>query len=124
MNIGNRISEAEWEIMKIIWDNEPLKASQIVKKIQTRKSWNDKTIRTLIRRLVDKNILIAKKEKVNIYYPLVSKEKCIKDVTNSFLDRVFDGSIVAFMTTYINSNNISSEDNQLLIEVFNKNNNI
>lgn len=124
MNIGNRISEAEWEIMKIIWNNEPLKASQIVKKIQTRKSWNDKTIRTLIRRLVDKNILIAKKEKVNMYYPLVSKEKCIKDVTNSFIDRVFDGSIVTFIATYINSNNISTEDYELIIEVFNKNNNI
>lgn len=124
MNIGNRISESEWEIMRIIWNNEPLKASQIVKKIQTRKSWNDKTIRTLIRRLVDKNILIAKKEKVNMYYPLVSKEKCIKDVTNSFIDRVFDGSIVTFIATYINSNNISSEDYELIIEVFNKNNNI
>lgn len=120
MKKENKITDAEWKIMEVAWGNKGLRASEIIKSLEYETTWSDKTIRTLIKRLVDKEILGIRKEKVNIYYPLVTKEQCVKEVTNKFIDKVYKGSIGLLVSNFVKNNKLSKEDISELKDILNE----
>ena len=46
-----KISDAEWEVMQVIWDNHPILASDVVDRLAPQTGWSDRTIRTMLGRL-------------------------------------------------------------------------
>ncbi len=110
MKKANKISDAEWKVMEVIWDGGDLTASDIIKGLENQKSWCDKTIRTLISRLVDKKILGKRKEKVNVYYSLVTKEQCVKEVTDTFINKIYKGSFGLLVSNFAKYNNLTQND--------------
>lgn len=106
-----RISEAEWEIMKIIWSKSPLTANEIIESLEGKTDWKPKTIRTLISRLVEKKAMGVDQEgKFYSYYPLVAEEECLKAETKSFLKRLYGGSMKPFLVNFLREEKLSSED--------------
>jgi BlaI family penicillinase repressor len=84
-----RITEAEWEVMAVVWDRTPVAASTVVEVLEDRKQWTLATVRTLLRRLVNKGALQQEFEgKRYIYTPLISMAECSRQESESFLDRV------------------------------------
>jgi BlaI family transcriptional regulator, penicillinase repressor len=84
-----RITEAEWEVMAVVWDRAPVAASTVVETLEDRKQWTLATVRTLLRRLVNKGALQQQSEgKRYIYTPLISMVECARRESESFLDRV------------------------------------
>jgi BlaI family transcriptional regulator, penicillinase repressor len=84
-----RITEAEWEVMAVVWDRNPVAASMVVEVLEDRKQWTLATVRTLLRRLVNKGALQQETEgKRYIYTPLISMAECVRRESESFLDRV------------------------------------
>jgi BlaI family penicillinase repressor len=84
-----RITEAEWEVMAVVWDRNPVAASTVVEVLEARKQWTLATVRTLLRRLVNKGALQQETEgKRYIYTPLISMAECVRWESESFLDRV------------------------------------
>ncbi|MBT9003455.1 BlaI/MecI/CopY family transcriptional regulator, partial [Lactobacillus delbrueckii subsp. bulgaricus] len=51
------ISDSEWEVMRIIWTLEPVSSTKIIQELQAKKDWSESTIKTLLRRLVKKDLL-------------------------------------------------------------------
>ncbi len=49
-----KISEAELEVMKVLWSKSPQTANEVIEELEKNMDWNPKTIRTLINRLVHK----------------------------------------------------------------------
>ncbi|GMQ60802.1 BlaI/MecI/CopY family transcriptional regulator [Vallitalea maricola] len=123
MKTDNRISDAEWEVMEIVWDNKKIRAYDIIKKLELKTSWSDKTVRTLIRRLVDKNVLGVEKEKFNMYYPLLSKEECVKEATNKFINKVYKGSIGLLVSNFVKNNKLTQKDIDVLKDLLNEDEN-
>jgi BlaI family penicillinase repressor len=83
-----QITDAEWQIMKVLWRNSPLTSSEIIEKLRPGTTWNSKTIHTLISRLVKKGIIKAKKNGTfYLYSALISEEECRKVETKSFIKR-------------------------------------
>lgn len=62
------ISDSEWEIMRIIWTIEPVSSTKIIQELQAKKDWSESTIKTLLRRLVNKNLLSTTKEGRHFVY--------------------------------------------------------
>ena len=62
------ISDSEWEIMRIIWTIEPVSSTKIIQELQAKKDWSESTIKTLLRRLVNKNLLNTTKEGRHFVY--------------------------------------------------------
>src|ERR1035437_6325656 len=84
-----RITEAEWEVMAVVWDQNPVAASTVVGVLEDRKQWTLATVRTLLRRLVNKGALHQETEgKRYLYTPLISMAECVRQESESFLDRV------------------------------------
>ncbi|AKA68473.1 BlaI/MecI/CopY family transcriptional regulator [Clostridium scatologenes] len=111
MKKGPKISEAEWEIMKIVWTNKFCTSRQITEAIEKNTEWKPKTVKTLINRLVGKNVLGYKEDgRKYIYYPLIEEAECIKEANQSFLSRVYDGAIKKMLVSFIKENDLSKDD--------------
>ncbi|MDF2537972.1 MAG: hypothetical protein K0S76_993 [Herbinix sp.] len=107
----NNISDSEWKIMKVIWKKSPMLGSEIVEELEADTGWNPKTIHTLIRRLVAKGAITAKKENTYYkYYAAVSEDECVKEETKTFLDKCFNGSLNMLLTNFIKEEKLSEED--------------
>jgi BlaI family transcriptional regulator, penicillinase repressor len=116
-----RISEAEWEIMKIFWESAPLTANDIIEKLQGHASWQPKTVKTLISRLVKKQAIgFEKDDRVYRYYPLVSKEDCLLEENQSFLKRVYNGELNVMLTSFLSSRQLSAKDIEELKQILDR----
>jgi BlaI family penicillinase repressor len=106
-----RISDAEWEVMKVIWALSPCSAHQVSAALAQNKRWTDGTIKTLLNRLHKKGVIRFEKiGKSYIYYPAVAKGKLRAAETESFIDRVFDGALSPMMAHFARSRKLSDDD--------------
>jgi BlaI family transcriptional regulator, penicillinase repressor len=115
MNQTVRITEAEWEVMMVVWDQAPVAASTIVQVLADRKQWTLTTVRTLLRRLVNKGALTQEfDDKRYLYRPRISKEACVKHESESFLDRVLGRAPGATLVHLVTKADLTREDIQEL----------
>lgn len=85
------ISDSEWEVMRIVWTLKKAYTSQIITELQKKNDWTDSTIKTLIRRLVQKRLLKTEKDgRRFIYTPTISQIDMMKKVTNNLFNRLCD----------------------------------
>ena len=105
-----RISEAEWEVMKVLWKTSPKTANEIVEELKGKTHWKRETIRTLINRLVGKKVLdFEKKSRQYHYFPLLTKVQCISAETESFVRRFGSGSLEPMLAAFIEEEHLSAE---------------
>lgn len=113
-----KISDAEWEVMKIIWSKPKIKSSEIINELNDKSSWTASTIKSLINRLLKKEaISFEKKTKEYYYYPLVLEEECIKEESESFINRVFNGSFNSMLLNFVKSESLSEAEIEELREI-------
>ena len=97
-----QISEAEFEVMKIIWKYAPINTNEVTEKLTHTTDWNPKTIQTMLKRLVAKNALTYSKEsRVFVYTPLISEAEYLRQKRTSFLDRYFQGNMTSMLSSYL-----------------------
>ncbi|MFB6468212.1 BlaI/MecI/CopY family transcriptional regulator [Cytobacillus sp. Hz8] len=107
-----KISEAELEIMKVLWGKSPQTANEIIEKLESTTDWKPKTIRTLINRLVQKEAVSCEKDKgrLYMYYPLVSQECYLQVETKSLLKRFYGAAFKPLLVNFLKEEKLSSED--------------
>lgn len=106
-----QISEAEFEVMKIVWKYAPISTNEITERLVKTTTWSPKTIQTLIKRLVTKGALSYEKQsRVFVYTPLVGEAEYIGQESNTFLNRFYDGDITAMLSAYINNDRLSEAE--------------
>lgn len=123
--VGNasKISDSEWEIMKIIWNNPNCTAQEIIEQLKDSQKWKPKTVKALISRLIDKNIIGFKQSgREYRYYSLINEEECRKTESKSFLHRVYNGSLKSMFLNFIEEENLSKEDIEELKSILNERN--
>jgi len=107
-----RISETEWEVMKIVWSQAPCSAGQIVEALTLLDpTWHPKTVKAFLSRLVRKGALRFKKEgRAYLYRPVVKEEDCVDAASESFLERVFGGSLRPMLAHFVERKKLSEEE--------------
>ena len=96
-----QISEAEFEVMKIVWKYAPISTNEITDRLVKTTTWSPKTIQTLIKRLVTKGALSYEKQsRMFVYMPLVDEAEYIGQESNIFLNRFYNGKTTLTMTGY------------------------
>lgn len=106
-----QISEAEFEVMKIVWKYAPISTRDITEKLLQTTNWSPKTIQTLIKRLVTKGALTYEKQsRMFIYTPVVKENEYIGQESNSFLKRYYNGDITAMVSAYIENDRLSESE--------------
>lgn len=116
-----QISEAEFEVMKIVWKHAPISTNEITDRLVKTTTWSPKTIQTLIKRLVTKGVLSYEKQsRVFVYTPLVSEDDYIGQESNSFLNRFYGGNITAMLSAYIENDRLSETEIDTLRSLLSK----
>lgn len=105
-----KISEAEWEVMQVLWAKNPLPSTDVVAALR-QSGWSPTTIRTLLSRLVEKKALgCVKQNGLLIYRPLIDQETAVGRATSSFIDRILGGSIQPLMAHFVEKQKMTPEE--------------
>lgn len=116
-----QISEAEYEVMKIVWKYAPVSTNEITEKLLQTTSWSPKTIQTLIKRLVKKGALTYEKQsRMFVYTTAVKEKEYVGQESNSFLKRYYDGDITAMVSAYIENDKLSESELDTLRSLLSK----
>lgn len=106
-----RISDAEWNVMKVVWKHMPCSAQRVIEALGGPNDWSDATIKTLLNRLVKKGALRFEKEgKAYVYSAAVTEADCRAAETESFLERVFDGSLSPLIAHFAKGRGLDKKD--------------
>ena len=106
-----KISESEWQVMRVLWKKSPLTANEIVKELAGNTNWKPKTIKTLITRLTNKGAIAFEKEgRLYKYYPAVSKDDCVRMERRSFVRRVYGGISKPMVASFLEDAELSADD--------------
>ena len=109
--INCKISDAEWVVMKVLWEESPLTSTSIIEALRPKTNWNPKTIHSLIHRLVKKKILDVNKDCTQFqFYPLIKKKYCVMEATLSFIQKVYDGSHNLMIANCIKNEKLSQKE--------------
>lgn len=97
-----QISEAEFEVMKVVWQYAPISTNEITDRLTKTTNWQPKTIQTLIKRLVTKGALAYEKQsRMFVYTPLIEEKEYIGQESYAFLKRYYAGDITAMLSAYL-----------------------
>jgi BlaI family transcriptional regulator, penicillinase repressor len=106
-----KISDAEWLVIQVLWSMPGLTADEVIATLKDKVTWNARTIRTLINRLLRKKTLTYEKEgRKYRYFPAVTREQCVKHERRSFVQRVYGGTVTPMLAAFIEDAKLSSED--------------
>lgn len=111
MNKLPEISEAEHKVMKVIWNNNPITAIEVIKVLEETTEWKPKTIKTLLNRLLKKNAVgYEKSGREYSYYPLIEEADFVKVESHMFLNRIFDGATKIMLAAMVENEDLTLED--------------
>ncbi len=120
MSDKTRISDAEWTVMKVLWSEPKVTANDVIKALDDKTTWKPKTIRTLINRLLAKEIIgFVKEGREYRYFPVVSEEECLEVETDSFLKRAGTKAFKPILAAFIEERELSQDDIKELKHILN-----
>ena len=106
-----QISDSEKHIMDILWKMSPLSAKSIIENLNSDLRWQDKTVKTLVNRLLKKEVISFKKKgREYLYFPLVSEESYIESESKSFLSKVFNGKVSSLVAAFAKHDGLTKKD--------------
>lgn len=105
------ISNAEFEVLKVLWSKHPLSANDIIEQLNRNKEWHEKTVKTLLSRLVKKDAIgFDKQERKYLYFPLIEQESYQLKESESLIDRMFSGRISPLVAGFAKKNSLQKQD--------------
>lgn len=115
-----QISEAEYEIMKILWAEYPLGTNEICRRAMEHHNWNQKTIHTLLSRLTNKHVLsYEQRGRMYYYFPTISQNRYLEQENHHFLKRFYNGEVAPMLSSLLSNSEISDTDLQNLHAIIN-----
>lgn len=106
--------------MEVLWEGKKLLAADVAAALVST-GWSDRTIRTLLSRLIKKGVVDYHVEgKSYRYYPVLSKVECIKKESRDFINKIFNGSTKEFVVSFISNENLTKDEIKELRELLDK----
>ena len=112
------ISEAEWEVMRVVWNNKETTSKFVIDTLGEKKSWTPSTIKTLLSRLVEKGFLETRKQGNKFLYSAKCVEdECLERLTQNFLERICERRTHIIVKNIIETDNLSKSNIDEIIEL-------
>lgn len=113
-----QISDAEWLVMNLIWDEQPLGAKQVIARLSDANDWSPATIKTMLHRLVKKGALTFDSVgKSYLYRAQVRRSECVRQASRSFLQRVFAGQAAPALLHLVKTTQLTPDEVRQLQEL-------
>lgn len=106
-----QISPSELEVMKVLWSRAPRTAAEVAEILEPQTGWSDRTVKTLLSRLVDKGALSTESEgRRYLYTPLLEQGAYRSNAARQFVDRVFGGRAAPLVAHLAEKEGLTQED--------------
>lgn len=114
------ITDAELEIMQVLWEKQECDLNQLIEGLQGEKNKN--TVKTLLRRVILKGAVKSKKTnlKDTVYVATVKKDKFLASQNESFLKKLYNGKTGNLLLNFVENKKISKEELQKLMDILDK----
>lgn len=115
------LTPAEWNLMESLWERSPQTGRELIEDMKLRQGWSRSTTLTLVRRMMEKEQLACSEAgEVREYTPLIPREEALRQETDSFLKRAYNGSVSMLVSAMTQKQEISREEIQELYEILRK----
>jgi predicted transcriptional regulator len=105
------ISDAEREVIEILWEKSPLTADDIIEQVADKQDWGAATVKTLLNRLLKKSAIAAEKDgRRYLYRPVLERSDYVESQSQGLLDKLFEGRVGPLVTYFSKQDKLTSED--------------
>lgn len=113
-----KLSEAEWKVMNLLWEEAPRTMMQITSHFQDTTGWTKHTVMTFLRRMEEKGAVHHEEgRRAKLYYPDIEKGEAVLQETEEFLSKVFDGRMGLMLNTMVEKKALSKDEIAELYEI-------
>lgn len=113
-----RLSEAEWKVMDVLWEEAPRTIMQLTRHFQETTGWTKHTVMTFLKRMEEKGAVYHEEgERAKRYYPKIDRQEAAFQETEGFLDKVFGGRMGLMLITMVERKALSGEEISELYEI-------
>lgn len=104
------LSDGEWKLMNLLWQNPPKTITQLTKELEQATGWGRNVIITMLKRLEAKGAVRHEEgERAKLFYPSVERDGAVLEETRGFLNRVYQGSLSLMVNAMVSSSELSDE---------------
>ncbi|MCA9425117.1 MAG: BlaI/MecI/CopY family transcriptional regulator [Candidatus Omnitrophica bacterium] len=115
------LSNAEWDVMKVLWEKGELAARDVFAELEEESGWAYTTVKTILSRLVAKGAVDYKQiGNSYLYWPAVGRNEVTHEEIKGFVKRVLDGAATPFLAHFIERTDLSEDEVRELREVLDK----
>lgn len=115
------LSDGEWNIMNVLWETAPKTITQLTAALKESTGWSKHTIITMLGRMESKGVVKYEQGvRAKQYFPTVERVETVLEETESFLDKVYSGSLGLMVNTMVEKNSISKEEIDELYAILKK----
>ncbi len=112
------LTKAEWQIMNALWKNYPASARDVIENLEGNVDWAYTTVKTMLDRLVKKEVLKVNKERnVSMYEPIISQRKTRQAAIKSFVNQAFDGAVGNLIHYLVAEEKLSRKEREELVRI-------
>ena len=109
------ISEAEAQVMEVLWRQSPLGTDEIARALEGQQDWQLATVKTLVNRLLTKGAISAEKDgRRYLYSPVLQRDAWLKEQSIGLLDRLFDGRLAPLVAHFSSHRKLKKADIEAL----------
>ncbi len=106
-----RISDAEHAVMEVLWEESPLTAQEVAERVPTERGWSANTVKTLLGRLLAKNVIAADEDGRRYQYrPLVERGDYVEGESRRLIDRLFGGKLTPLVAHLAERDALTDQD--------------
>lgn len=106
-----QISEAESQVMEVLWQRHPQAADEVIAALSARTDWAEPTIKTLLNRLLRKGAIQADRDgRRYLYSPQLQRQDWLAQQSENFVDRLFGGRVAPLVAHFSDQRKLSAKD--------------
>jgi BlaI family penicillinase repressor len=107
----HELTEAEWEIIQVVWEHEPCAAPTVQEELAARKKWTYSTVKTLMDRMVTKGLLTTERiRNLMLYRSAISQQDAQRGELMKTVKRAFGGAFTPMMQFMLDSDALSQKE--------------
>lgn len=105
------VSDKEFEVLEAIWQGSPVTANEVVERLNKTSAWHEKTVKTLLGRLVKKGAITFQREgRSYLYSPCLARQEYVQTQSAGLVERMFDGKIGDFVAGFASTKKLKASD--------------
>lgn len=116
MNMVN-LTPSEWNLMECLWESAPRTGREAVEYMKEHMGWSRSTTLTMLRRMSEKSLISCTEGEVLLYSPLIRREDAVLHETQSFVERVYKGSVSMMLSAMTEKQELSRQEIDELYDI-------